>query len=204
MALDVLDDRVSLLIRRKAKNVYGLPMERSDVEQELRAAVIMYCNATPEPKRTRQAIAVTINQRLFKLIREHSQFEGCSEKSRQIRKMLSRPYSLNQPIQPKSSTGEGRTDDVTLLGLLHSELDTQADQVMLADFTENFRNSLTDIEHTLFNLMLQGVNKPRFICEELYGHKEEKTCKIISKHMMSIKRKFIEAWRNEYGKTIRL
>lgn len=203
MTLDVLDLKVSTLIRRKSRNVFGLPMERADVEQELRAAVIGYCNATPEDKRTRQAIAVTINQRLYKLIREHSQFEGCSERSRQIRKMLSRPCSLNQPVQPRTHTGENKGDDITLLGLLHSESDNQGDQVMLADFVRNFRKELTEIESTIFNLMIEGVNKPRFICKELYGHQEEKACKIISKHMMSIKRKFVQAWREDYGKIIR-
>ena len=200
--IDVLDLRVERIIQRKARKVYDVPLDTADIEQELRMAVIDYCNATPAPQRKLSAVTVVINQKLYKIIREHSKFEGCCESSRETRRNLNRPFSLNQPVITKTRSYSDDKNETMLVCLLHSNVDNQADQLTLRDFVHRFSERLNDTERQIFTLMLDGVNKPRFVCEELYGHREEKTRKTISKHMVNIKDKFRKAWSNDYGKAI--
>lgn len=196
------DDYIGKLIRQKAKRLYDVPMELDDIEQELQAVVIEYCNKTPFEKRNITHLTVLINQKLYKIVREYSRFEGCCDESKSRRRNINRPYSLNQ-LTNNNHYNEDGSDVSIYMNLFRSSADTQEEQLILNDFIKVFRSGLAKNYLEIFDLMLEGINKPRFICEELYGHRDERMCKLISKHMLIIKNKFKDAWYAEFKRTIR-
>jgi len=200
--ISVLTPQVESLIKYKAKAIYNVPMERSDIEQELRAAVVDYCNKTPEDDRKMSAVAVIVNQKLFKLIRDHVKFEGCSPRSRRVRRMLSTATSLFAPVRRCGNVSKGGNEEVLLIHIIQDASDTQDQRLMVQDFIRYFRTRLSAAELPIFDLMVEGVGKPRFVCQEIHGHHQQQVCKSISKHMIAIKGKFREAWREVYGKRV--
>jgi len=200
--ISALTPQVESLIKYKARAVYNVPMERADIEQELRVAVVDYCNKTPEDDRKMSAVAVIINQKLFKLIRDHVKFEGCSARSRRVRHMLSTASSLFTPVRRCSNVSKGGSEEVLLIHVIQDAGDTHDQRLMIQDFIRYFRARLSSAELPIFNLMVEGVNKPRFVSQELHGHRQQQVCKSISKHMLAIKAKFREAWRDVYGKRV--
>jgi hypothetical protein len=199
--ISVLTPQVESLIKYKAKAVYNVPMERADIEQELRAAIVDYCNKTPEDDRKMSAVAVIINQKLFKLIRDHVKFEGCSPKSRRVRRMLSTATSLFTPIRHCGSVNKSG-EEMMLIHVIQDASDTHDQRLMIQDFIRHFRTRLSAAELPIFDLMVDGVNKPRFVSQEIHGHRRQQVCKSISKHMIAIKAKFRESWREIYGKRV--
>lgn len=201
--IDINDLKLQAMVRSSAFKIKKLPMEREDVEQELYYSILCYFKEVPEEKRSMGAIRNVINQKLFKIIRQNITFEGCSTKSRSIRKELNMPQSLSQPLTNSEDNSDwGKTN---LLSIFKQNPDfTCSDELAVNDSVINFKEVLTDKEKPIFVYMCMGINKPRFVCEKLYGKNSvnQKRCKTISKHMINIKNKFIEYWRNEHGKLI--
>jgi hypothetical protein len=94
---------------------------------------------------------------------------------------------------------------ITLLSIIVDEnsIDFQY-KIEIESFIKYFISLINAYELSIFTLMIDGINKPRYICKNLYGHTDKSMCKVISKDMILIKQKFIECWKEEYGKIIKV
>ncbi len=195
MEIDVLNPKVERLVKKKARAVFNVPLEREDIEQELREAIIDYCNSFDVDKRSMGAIHNIINQKMFRLIRYYSKFEGCSNASKEARRKINNPISLQQPIKTNAD------GEISLMLTIPNSRHVEYDEIVISDFLDTFIKKLTPTEMPIFNLMIQGFNKPRFVCQEMFDKFSQSDAKTISKHMINIKRKFTEDWSIVYGKT---
>jgi hypothetical protein len=200
---NIQSEKIQAMVKTMSNKVRNLPMENADIQQELYSAIWVYFKENEPEKRTMGAVRRVINQKLYRLIRQNIKFEGCSEKSKTIRRALNMPTSLDQPIF--NHEDNDRNVGFTLESVLGSKTEfNHLDYLSLIDALRVFKGTLTSTELTIFNLMLQSINKPRFICEFLYGktNVNERKCKTISKHMINIKSKFEEYWLKQYGKRL--
>lgn len=176
-------------------------MEAEDIRQELCVDIIEYCGRVSIEDRSMGAIHVIINRKLYRLIRNNAKFEGCSAKSKVIRRLIANPISLDMPLRISDHHQEPNT--LTLMSTIVTAPDNHGDTVTLIDFITNFKKErLTVTEKEVFEYMLQGLNKPRFVCLEKRGEVITRVSKTLSKHINSVKAKFRKEWLVVYGKQI--
>lgn len=196
------DPKVTQIVDKYSRKVYNLDMEQEDIKNELYLSIIEDMENCGVPEKTNYGrITIVVKRKIYRLIKSNISFEGCSEAGKNVRHAISKPISLDKIIG-----NNGNFDEfITLLSIIVDEnsIDFQY-KIEIESFIKYFISLINAYELSIFTLMIDGINKPRYICKNLYGHTDKSMCKVISKDMILIKQKFIECWKEEYGKIIKV
>lgn len=192
--IDIENNDVKRMVVQASYKIKGLPMEHSDIQQELYLALLIYFEDTPIEDRTLGAVRVIISRKLYRLIRLHTKFEGCCEETRKVRRNISTPISLDQFRHSSESDCQHGSQTCSLY--LQDKSEGIDGQLIADQLLTRACSTMSEREIMIIEAMLDGHDTPRAICAVLNFNTDTATRKKVSKEISDIRTKFRKVLSN--------
>jgi hypothetical protein len=176
------------------KNIFIPGYEQADIVGDITVFVLEHIKSFPD--HSPRTVARTVRRAIYRIIRGRVTFEGCSDKTKATRRKLQCPISNIQPLHDSPQT------TVDIFEGMKSDKSGPSDVLVAEELSTVFRKRLHGKELQIYDLMLDGNTRPRDICTKIYGEYIELKSKTISKHMISIRKKFAAYYKEETGNVV--